>query len=290
VKRPAEERSSGSLAISIALHVLLGALLVWVLSIPAPFTQWLHPLTGERPPQEHVSFVVPRGAIVATGKAPARAPVGIRPQEFVAPTEIPSKVPEPPKPGAAPAEAPFQGPIIGGAGPGISPEMHDPRIWLPPGAVILNPRPDNAAILDTNVMRASLNHLRDSLLLQQKKALSTVFEAGGKKYGVDDKDIYIADIKIPSALLSVLPIHPTGYQTVDEAVLSRQTSEINYQAGRALDAEDFKTAIKRIRERKEREHQERLAAEGKGPPPPPEQPKKDPKKAPRQDPVALQSP
>ena len=293
MKRPVEERTRGSLALSAAIHVAFGALLIWVLSIPAPLRQWLTPTRIESSHGERLSYVaVPSGAKTTTqrpgGRAhPVRGAEVAAPPQLVAPVTVPSAVPVF-KPGSPVAEpAPVMS--LGGAGPGISPELHDPRIWIPPGAVVVAQRPDNAAITDTNVFRANLAHLKDSLKLARASALNTTFEAGGHKYGVDSANIYIADYKIPSALLSLFNVHPTGYATVDQAATQHQTMEINYQAARALDAEDFRTAVKRIRERKEREHEQKLAAEGKGPPPAPiEAPKK--KAEPRKDPVALQSP
>ena len=293
LRPPVEERSRGSLAVSAALHVVVGALLLWVLSIPAPFEQWL---MSSRPDQAHAERVtyaaVPNGAQTTTqrpgGRAhPVRGAERQPPTTLVAPLTVPSTVPTYKPASPVPEPAPVM--TMGGAGPGISPELHDPRIWIPPGAVIVAPRPDNAALGDTNAMRAALVHLKDSLKMSRAAALNTTFEAGGHKYGVDSANIYIADYKIPSALLSLFNIHPTGYATVDQASTARQSMEINYQSSRALDAEDFHTAVKRIRERKEREHEEKLAAEGKGPPPAPrEAPKK--KAEPRKDPVALQSP
>lgn len=287
-----EERTRGSLALSAAVHVAFGALILWVLSIPAPFKQWLSPPRPEMQGERIQYVTVPKGALTTTER-PAGAAKKARgaeappPQAFVAPVTVPTNVPVV-KPGA-PVEEQRSVLSLGGAGPGITPELHDPRIWIPPGAVIVAPRPDNAAILDTNVMRASVLHMKDSLRLARASALNTTFEAGGHKYGIDSANIYIADYKIPSALLSLFNIHPTGYATVDQASTSRQVADINYQAARALDAEDFKTAVKRIRQRKEREHEEKLAAEGKGPPPAPlKSPAK--KTEPRQDPIALQSP
>jgi hypothetical protein len=292
--RPGEERQRGTLALSAVLHVVGGALLLWVLSLPVPLTQWLSSPQDGPARAERISYVaVPAGALTTTERPAARErpPRGVTyraPQPFIAPVLIPDAVPiyKPGEP--VPAPAPVMS--VGGAGPGISPELHDPRIWIPPGAVIVAPRADNAAILDTNVMRASLIHFKDSLKMARAASLNTTFEAGGHKYGLDSANIYIADYKIPAALLSLFNIHPTGYATIDQASISRQTADINYQAGRALDAEDFKTAVKRIRERKEREHEERLAAEGKGPPPAPEKHGPAKKTEVRQDPIALQSP
>ena len=290
------EPQGGSLLLSAALHVVFGAMLIWVLSLPLPFEQWLTSKKSAAPASERVGFFsVPNGGANRTVHAggngrPRRGALNV-PQDLVAPIGIPGPLPVT-KAGAPAVPESGTGPVVsaGGAGPGNMPELHDPRIWIPPGAVIFTPLPDNAALLDTNVMHRSLAHLRDSLIKKQADALSTVFEAGGKKYGVDGQNIYIADYKIPAALLGLLPIRPTGYATPEQAYRTRQSAEINYQAGRALDAEDFHTAVKRIRQRKEREHELKLYAEGKGPAPAPIATETHEHREIRQDPIALQSP
>ena len=290
------ERHPGIFALSVALHVAFGAVLLWVLSIPAPFTQWLAPRKVAVPAGERITYMrVPDGGANVAQRPggngrPPRGAVRV-PERLVAPVGIPSNVPVT-KPGAPKVEEQGTGPVMsmGGAGPGIEPELHDPRIWVPPGAVIFTPRPDNAGITDANAMARSLATFKDSIAKKNADALKTVFESGGKKYGVDGQNIYIADYKIPAALLALIPIHPTGYATPDQAALNRQTAEINYNAGRALDAEDFKTAIKRIRQRKEREHEQQLAAEGKGPAPTAITAEPPVHKEIRTDPIALQSP
>lgn len=60
-----KRRPSGSLLISIALHVVLGIGLLWVLSIPYPFHNWLSQLVPEEKPVEHVSYVALPGSSAA---------------------------------------------------------------------------------------------------------------------------------------------------------------------------------------------------------------------------------
>lgn len=79
-------------------------------------------------------------------------------------------------------------------------------------------------------------------------------EIGGKKFGIDGSNIYIAGLKIPAAVLALLPL-PGG--NID---LSRRNAELMdmrrdiYDAARRADnIEEFKEVIREIRERKERE-------------------------------------
>ena len=289
------ERSTGAIAASIALHVVLLGLLMWVLSLPMPLRQWLTEHQPVAPTAEGVSYSqLPGGAVKVhaggNGKPQSGAPMAAR--ELVAPVNVPSGVPVT-RPGTPAVEEAGTGPVVsaGGAGPGIMPMMRDPRVWLPPGAVILVPLSDSQRFDST--FHEALAHLQDTLQKgSAAKALNGIFTAGGKKYGLDSANIYIADFKIPAALLAVLPIRPTGMATPEQQALYRQTSEINYQAGRALDAEDFRTAVRRIRQRKERERRLKDAAAGKTPPKDqlPLDPPERARKPVRPDPIALQSP
>ena len=95
-------------------------------------------------------------------------------------------------------------------------------------------------------------------------------EIDGKKFGIDGKNIYIAGLKIPAAVLALLPI-PGG--NIDQSRrnngLMDMRRDIYYAARRAENLEEFKEVIKEIRERKEREKEfernQRTA-------PPPEEP------------------
>jgi hypothetical protein len=291
VKQHEKERDAAWFA-SVALHIVLGVAILWVLSLPMPLDQWLvqHHLA---PQQESVHYIATQpqtnAAVHAGGNGKTMQGPIIAPKELRAPVEIPVGVPEP-KPGAKPVPEVGTGPVIsaGGAGPGIMPMLTDARIWLPPGAVNVAPISDSARF--DSAFHESVLHLQD-LAKKQAGSLNGVFSAGGKKYGVDSNNIYIADYKIPAALLALLPIHPSGPASQEYTTNGRQVAEVNYQAGRALDAEDFKTAVKRIRQRKEREKRDKEIAAGKTPTTAVDAPVETPvHKKPLVDPIALQPP
>jgi hypothetical protein len=95
-------------------------------------------------------------------------------------------------------------------------------------------------------------------------------EVAGKKFGLDSKNIYIAGLKIPAAVLALIPI-PAGNIDQNRAYnhLMDLRADLIYAAQRAQTMEEFKTIIREIRERKEREREfeknQRTA-------PPPEEP------------------
>lgn len=290
------EVSGGAFAASVVAHIVLLAFLIWVLSLPMPLRQWLTEHRLVPATQETVRFSRLPGqgniAVHAGGNGKPQSGTPMAARTLVAPIGVPTGTPVT-KPGTPAVQEAGTGPVVsaGGAGPGIMPMMHDPRIWLPPGAVMVAGLSDSARF--DSAFHETIAHLQDTLQRNAAaKALSGIFSAGGKKYGLDSANIYIADFKIPAALLAVLPIRPTGMATPEQMALNRQTAEINYQSGRALDAEDFRTAVRRIRQRKERERRLKDAAAGKVaskdqvPLDPPETARKrlDP------DPISLQSP
>jgi hypothetical protein len=67
---------------------------------------------------------------------------------------------------------------------------------------------------------------------------------------------------LPTALLALLPLNvqgnPARYQ--NDRMKESQRQEIFLNAQRAMDNDEFKDAVKQIRERKDREHKAELAA------------------------------
>lgn len=260
-------RPSGSLLVSIALHIVLGAGLVWVLSIPYPFHDWMHLTPQPEEPPEQISYVtLPSaggGGAAEQQPGPAAAPRPSRPLR--APSTVPNAVPTP-TPEARPAEGAAGGTGTGtgnGLRQGISPSFEDPRVWLPPGEVRAAPkspseRLDSALVSVLRTHQDSLNALAES---QGRQPGDWTFEKGGKKWGIDRNKIYIGDHSIPTAILALLPLN-SGSNPVknrEERALNAQRLEIQEQAQRAMNEEEFREAVKRIRERKEREHQAELA-------------------------------
>ncbi|HSM18435.1 MAG TPA: hypothetical protein VK845_15715 [Gemmatimonadales bacterium] len=95
-------------------------------------------------------------------------------------------------------------------------------------------------------------------------------EIGGKKFGIDGSNIYIAGLKIPTAVLALLPLQGGNIdQSRRYNDLMDMRSDIYNAARRADNLEEFKQVIEEIRERKEREKEfernQRTA-------PPPEEP------------------
>ena len=258
-------RPSGSLLVSVALHIVLGAALIWVLSIPYPFHNWLFPTPPQEKPAEHISYVaLPSGGggagQPASGGRPAATPRRAPP--LVAPSAVPTTVPRA-EPGARPAQpaggAGGEGEGGNGLRQGITPSFEDPRVWLPPGEAQAPPkspseRLDSALVSTLRTHQDSLNALAEG---QGREPGDWTFKKGGKKWGMDKRNIYIGDHSIPTAILALLPLN-SGSNPIknrQERALNSQRLEIQEQAQRAMNEEEFREAVKKIRERKEREHE-----------------------------------
>jgi hypothetical protein len=152
---------------------------------------------------------------------------------------------------------------------GVVPSYSDPRVWTDPNARVYALPRSISEQLDSMLV-AGTQRVRDSIALAQgqPKPGNWSWTKDGRKYGWDSLGNHLGGITIPrEALLlagAFLPIdgaasNPT---VADRARAVREmTRDINYNAPRAMNAEEFRTAVKRIRERKERERKEAREAE-----------------------------
>ncbi len=263
MKKP-ERRVDGSLLVSLALHIVVGAVLVAILSIPNPIRQWLTSNRSEPPKAEHVTYLAAPSAPSRKGQSggdnvPIRGKIRSRP--LVAPTTIPTTVPPPP---ASDEPASGSGPVVGAGGPGegVTPSYGDPRVWAPTGPVYYAPK-TQAERLDSAISLRVFAH-NDSMALYNsgRKPGDWTFEKNGEKYGMDSQKIYLGKLALPTALLALLPLNvqgnPARYQ--NDRMKESQRQEIYLNAQRAMDNDEFKIAVKEIRQRKDREHKAELAA------------------------------
>jgi len=84
------------------------------------------------------------------------------------------------------------------------------------------------------------------------------FERNGEKYGLDSSYLYLGRFKIPSAVLAALPFNFGGVDG-SRIIENRNADWIRndiYTHAQGLSEDDFRAAVKRIRERKDRERKE----------------------------------
>jgi hypothetical protein len=163
---------------------------------------------------------------------------------------------------------------LGRIGPGLA----QGRLWvrplpLPPRELAQRLSRSRAELLDsavTSIVQAYLDSIANDPASKDQGLPSWTTEVAGKKFGLDSKNIYIAGLKIPAAVLALLPI-PAGNIDQNRTYnhLMDLRGDLLYAAQRAQNMEEFKTMIREMRERKEREREfqknQRTA-------PPPEQP------------------
>ncbi|MEO6067805.1 MAG: hypothetical protein ABIQ41_07480 [Gemmatimonadales bacterium] len=170
--------------------------------------------------------------------------------------------PAPPRPlaerterAASPTQRPARG-RIGRLGPGLGEGL----LWVEP--LPLPPR-QLAAVLTrksakeladsfvTAVVQAyldSIAHDPDVAPLRPPVWVATV---GGKKYGIDPGFIYVAGLKIPTALLAFLPIGGAGRQQPIDHALEGMAYDLRVAGARARNLDDFRRAVRELRAKKE---------------------------------------
>jgi hypothetical protein len=163
---------------------------------------------------------------------------------------------------------------IGRIGPGLALG----RLWvrplpLPPRELAQRLSKSKAELVDsavTTIVQAYLDSIASDPATRDQGLPDWTTEIAGKKFGLDSKNIYIAGLKIPAAVLALLPI-PAGNIDQNRAYnhFMNMRADLLYAAQRAQTLEEFKEVIREIRQRKQREREfdknQRTA-------PPPEEP------------------
>lgn len=217
------------------------------------------------PPYRAASLIGERGArALEPGRRRPFQPRVARPElptrrEAVSVLPPPTK-PEPPRidlDRAPTARAQAQ---IGRIGPGLA----EGRLWvrplpLPPRELAQRLSRSRAQLVDsavTAIVQQYLDSIASDPASRNVGLPSWTTEIAGKKFGIDSKNIYIAGLKIPAAVLALLPI-PVGNIDQNRAYnhLMDLRSDLLYAARRAETMEEFKTVIREIRLRKERERE-----------------------------------
>jgi hypothetical protein len=163
------------------------------------------------------------------------------------------------------------------------PGYGDGRLWVPPVDILQLGRPlplaelragggggggpPTVATLDSTVtarLQAFLDTMpRDSFALPAGTPQWTT-KIAGRTWGIDGKWIYLGGLKLPAALLALLPF-PQGNidQARGNAALMEMREDIMQAAQRAATREEFNKYVKELRARKDKERRERLEQEKK---------------------------
>jgi hypothetical protein len=266
-----ERKSKTSIAISVAVHVVvIAALAAITFRVPLEGLFQHQPPTPDQtiryiriaPEQPRVS-----GGTSAATASPARTTAATTTP--FAPRSIPVGIPKPVPPavivGTAPGSPGHVDPVPS-LGRGVQPGIPDTRIAMDPMAVGHLPKTD--AQRADSALSAIYTEYLDSVRVAQAhpgRAPGDWTWAGkdGSKWGWDPQGIHIGGITIPNAVLAALPLNigPTGNMNslTDGRNQDYMRSAIQFNAN-AMSEDDFRAAVNRIRERVDRERQERLAA------------------------------
>jgi hypothetical protein len=263
-------RPSGSLLFSLAIHVAVAAVLA-----NAAFHYDFSALGGRRPlppPVEQITYVAvaPSGGASGGSGAGMAAKASVPKRGLVAPVRVPTQVaPAPPPVGGTPGGETGGTGVGGGVGPatGVVPADPDPRLSVDGHQFVPIPKTHGQRVDST--VRALIFAYNDSVA----KAAATAgrqpgdwtFEKGGQKWGIDGSKIYLGKFSIPSAVLAALPLRIQGNpgETIADRLVTTRRGEVLEHAAAQYHDVEFNSAVKRIRERKDRERRERLAAEGR---------------------------
>jgi hypothetical protein len=201
------------------------------------------------------------------GAKRGRGPAGGLGQPPSAPAPAPSAPSAPPPAPAAPAAAVPAAAAAAVLGPFVDARTNDLRVWPGPrnslprevAEVLYDPRDttprDTVVKHRLRAMVDSLQHVID-LAERDRKAPSWTTEVGGKKFGIDSANIYIAGIKIPTPVLALLGSNlPQG--NFDEAMRERQIADmrrdIMQAAERTQTMHEFQQYVRELRARKQAE-------------------------------------
>jgi hypothetical protein len=256
-------RPSGPLVFSIAAHVALAFV---ILNAAFHYNFYVEPRQPP-PAAEHVTYVAvtPGGSATGStvGGAPARATVPS--PGLVAPLRVPTSVVPSPRDVGGTAGGVEKGKGVGGGvGPatGVVPADPDPRLVT--DAHQFFPVPKTHAERVDSAVKATIGAFNDSVAVARANAGREpgdwTFEKGGGKWGMDGKNIYLGKFAIPSAVLAALPLKIQGnpYEANADRLQGTRRGDLLDHAASQYHDDEFKTAVKRIRERKDRERRERL--------------------------------
>ena len=271
--------SRGAFVISVAVNALLVAAFLKGIAEGLRWTDLLD--RGTRPIVERIGFVrMPSTGGPAT---PGRAggdgrPAAPRPTPAPAPpapTAVPDRVPTP-NPAAAPVQGGGSGPVVGagGATQGIEPNYTDSRLWAPstaPSAPLLSPQASKARI--DSVVAETFGAARDSILAEQR-ALASARKPGdwtmngpGGKWGMDPNSIHLGKISVPNAILALLSenvqksLRGNPIQMSEDRRMAAVRADLLQHAQREQNEDLFRSAVKEIRARKDKERAARIASQ-----------------------------
>jgi hypothetical protein len=268
--RPPEKRSPGAIAISVVMHLVVGAVLLRAVVGSHGIAEWL--VGKQLTKAEQIAVVVlapPRGDPSGGGSAEngvVKPTVSRANRPLVAPSVVPAAVPDASGGGRGGAGGGTGSGYGTGRGSGVARGVvpgYDPRLY--PGS------PEPARVVRTpkerldSVIVERFAEYADSVAQAPRSNVTEdgrgdlTFTRGGKTYGWSQRGIVLGNITLPAPLLALLPLNRVGSNP--SAILRQENpwqmrNQIQAGAQVAINAETFNERVKRIRERRDRERKE----------------------------------
>ena len=143
--------------------------------------------------------------------------------------------------------------------------MGEGKLWVhplpaPPREIAQTLAQTHAQLVDSAVsaiVQAYIDSVLNAPAAPGQRPPSWTTQIFGKTFGLDSKYIYLGGLKIPSALLALLPIKGGG-ATMEYSQANRLSlihEDLQRASARAQTMEDFKRAIRELRAERERLHQ-----------------------------------
>ena len=149
---------------------------------------------------------------------------------------------------------------IGVLGPGLG----EGRLWVQP--LPLPPRLLAAAVTHTDpkqiadsfvtaVVQAYLDSIAHDPDVSTIKPPEWVATVGGTKFGIDASHIYIAGLRIPTAVLALLPIKGAGNQRPIDHSLEAMAYDLRVAGARSANLDEFRQRVRALRQKTEQDRQ-----------------------------------
>lgn len=144
----------------------------------------------------------------------------------------------------------------------IGPAPGDGRLWvrvlpLPPRDLAARLAPSHVELVDsavTAIVQGYLDSIAREPGADRVQLPDWTTEIDGKKFGLDSRNIYVAGLKIPAVVLALLPL-PSGGNQLSALDHNGQwiAEDLRRAASRAATLEDFKRAVRELRQEKQRQ-------------------------------------
>lgn len=148
--------------------------------------------------------------------------------------------------------------------PSLRPAIGEGKLWvrplpLPPQELAQRLARSHYELIDSavsEIVQAYIDSVLRAPVPFDNKPPTWTTTIGGKTFGIDSRNIYLGGLKIPTAILALLPLPQVS--NVDLRYMHRMAdiqADLQYAAQRARTMEDFKRAIAEIRAQRARDRE-----------------------------------